>query len=439
MLQVSTSSPTPAPFADLPRGLAPLGYRNFALYWIGFAASNSGKWIEVTGAVWLLSELTASPVLLGLLGISRALPGAVLGPFAGVIADRLDQRRLLFVTQTLASATSLALGVLVVLGLVEIWHLYLQAAIQASIEAFDGAARQALFPTFVPQTHRAQAVTLTSMAARTAKFAGPAIGGISIAAFGVATPFLINGGTFFALIGALVLMRGVAPPAPRAESSLRGEITEGVRYILDAPVLSGLLRLEMASSLFGINAVVITIVAREVLDVGPQGLGGLLAAPGLGSLIGLSSLVALGHTKRQGRFVLLSTYGYAVALVAFAGSPDYGVAFAALTVVGFFDVLLSVTRQSIMQLTAPRRMRGRVMANVRVVTNSVSHLGQTQSGITAGIVGGPFAVVTAAVVLAAAAWAISRTNSALWTFSTDAGLEPASAQPATLPPEAPVA
>lgn len=401
------------------RALAPLGHRNFALYWVGHAGSNTGRWIELTGAVWLVFELTHSPVLLGLLGLARAVPALTLSPIAGVIVDRVDQRRLLGVTQALGLVASLALGSLVITGTVELWHVYVQVALQAAINTFDAAVRQALFPRLVTRTLLPEAVTLSTVADRLSQLVGPAVGGFAIAGLGEAAPFLLNAATFLALIAAVLGMRDIVPRTAAAGSSFRGELTEGLRHVLAVPVLSGLLRLEVVFGFLQMNAVMITLVGRGVLEVGPEGLGGLLAAPALGSVIGIALLLVLGHTRRQGRFIVGCAFAYAAALVAFAVSREYTLSFAALALSGLWDALMTVTRHSVLQLAAPGHMRGRVMANMRTVTGGVGPLAQTQSGILADAIGPPLAVVAAAAALAIAAGVTARANPALWSFSRD--------------------
>jgi MFS family permease len=413
------SAPRPAslPSIVLPGSLAPLGYRNYAFYWIGLTASNTGRWIEVTGSVWLLYQLTGSPALLGFLGIAKAVPTLILQPFAGVIVDRVDQRRLLFVTQGLALLSSLCLGTLVVTGLVEAWHIYVQTALVAAISAFDVSVRQALFPRLVPRQQLADAVTLSATAGRASALVGPAIGGVAIGTMGVASPFFLNAATFLALMAAVALMRGVAPMGIVERLSFRGELSEGLRHVWQAPILSGLLQLEIVFGIFQINPVLIAILGREVLDVGPEGLGGLLAAPALGSLVGIGCLLILGQPRRGGQFVVLCQLGYAATLVAFAVSHDYLLSIGILAVSGLLDVLTTVNRLSIMQLAAPARMRGRIMANMRTVTGGIGPLAQAQSGILAGAIGGSLATLTAAVALAVAAATLGRTNRQLWEFS----------------------
>ena len=401
----------------LPKNLAPLSHRNFARFWLGFAITNTGKWIEQTGTVWLVYDLTGSPVLLGLLGIARAVPAVLLGPIAGVVVDRVDQRRLLLVTQGLGLVASLVLGLLVVTGHVQLWHTYLQVAIQSGIMAFDAPVRQSLFPRLVPRAQLPEAVTLTFSAGKSAAFVGPVIGGLAIASLGEAAPFLLNATTFVVLIAAVIWMGNLSVAEGPPRSSFRGELTDGLRHIIRTPVLAGLFKLEIVFGIFQMNAVIITVVGREVLGVGPEGLGGLLSAEALGSLIGIGSLLLVGQTRRQGRFNILCTLGYAATLVVFALSQSFVHAFAALAVSGLFDSLISVTRSSVLQLAAPAGMRGRVMANLGTVTRGLGPLGQTQSGLLAGVFGGPAAVFGSALVLAVNALITVRGNLTLWRFS----------------------
>jgi MFS family permease len=409
----------PEPFAQLPRGLAPLGYRDFALYWIGLISTNTGRWVELTGLVWLVYELTDSPLLVGLLGTARALPALILSPIAGVIADRVNQRLLLFATQAVALVSSLCLAILIATGAVELWHIYAQVLIQASITAFDAVARQALFPRLIPKTVLPQAVTLSITAARVSKFIGPALGGLLIADLGLSSPFFVNAASFLGLMAALAWMRPTPYSAAGTATSFRSEMAEGLRHILSAPVLSGILKLEIVFSLFEMNPAMIAIIGREILDVGPRGMGLLLAAPALGSLVAISWLLYAKRIGRQGRLSLSSTLAYAFVLVLLVVSPSYVFSLIALACLGMLEVLLTVTRSTVMQLAAPEHMRGRVMANVATVSRGVGPLAETQSGFTASLLGPSVSVLLAAGVVGLAAGLTAIFNRELWRFSFD--------------------
>jgi MFS family permease len=401
----------------LPVNLAPLRHINFFQFWAGFGITNAGKWIEQTGAVWLVYELTQSPALLGLLGVSKALPAFVLGPIAGVVVDRVDQRKLLLLTQSLGLLASLALGLLVASGQVQLWQIYLQVAIQSGIMAFDAPVRQALFPRLVPRDELPAAVTLTFSAGKSAAFIGPAIGGVAIATLGVASPFLLNAVTFLGFMGAVLLMRNLGAAERPVRSSFGGELIAGIRHIRESPLLSGFFKLEIVYDIFQVNAVIITIIGRDVLGVGPEGLGGLLSAEALGAIFGIGFLLFVGQSQRQGRFNVLSTVFYAGTLVAFALSNSFALAFAALAVSGFFDSLISVTRSSVLQLAAPPGMRGRVMSNLGTISRGLGPLGQVQSGGLAAAFGGPVALLGSAAILVVNAALTVRTNPTLWRFS----------------------
>jgi MFS family permease len=411
-----------------------LAHRNFAEFFIGFAVTNAGKWIEQTGAVWLAYDLTHSAALLGLLGVAKAVPAIVLGPLAGVVVDRVDQRRLLLLTQGLGLVASVALGILIAIGRVELWQVYLQVAVQSAIMAFDAPVRQALFPRLVPRDQLPEAVTLTFSAGKSAAFVGPAIGGIAIATLGEASPFLLNAITFLGFMAAVAVMRDLAPPERLDRKTFRGELVEGLHHILQTPVLAGLFKLELVFDIFQVNAVIITVIGREVLGVGPEGLGGLLSAEALGSLFGIAFLLVMGQSQRQGRFNILCTVLYAGTLLWFGLSASYVVAFAALAVSGFFDSVISVTRSSVLQLAAPLGMRGRVMANLGTISRGIGPLGQLQSGALAGAFGGRTAPVLSAGILVVNAFYTIRTNQHLWGFTRPDGGDAAVAGPSNQDP-----
>lgn len=375
--------------------------------------------MEQTTVVWVLYELTASPLLLGLVGVFRAAPFALLVPFAGALADRVDQRRMLFATQSAGLVTSLALGVLIATGEIRFWHIYLQVTVQSAISAFDVAARQSLFPRLVPRRYIPAAVMLNSTAARTSGLIGPAIAGILIARAGEAVPLFVNAGTFLLLLAAVALIRDVAPRVAAAGSSVRAEMVQGFRYLLRSPLLVSLVKLEGVFAVLSVNSVIIVIVARQVLGVGPEGVGQLLSAPALGALTAIVMLLWFGPARRQGRFLYVCAAAYVLAVLAFAVSTSFVLSLVALALVGLFDALVAVTRASILQMAAPGPMRGRVMGNALAVNRGLGPLAQTQSGAVASLVGGPFALAGGALVLALAIGVNAFRNPALRAFTGD--------------------
>ncbi len=411
MTDVDSGRGRPGRFA----GLAPLRQRDFSLFLMGWGTTRFGRAIEETGAFWLVYDLTGSAAMLGVLGLARAVPAIGLGPFAGAVADRVNQRRILQVTQSLGGIASLLAGVLIATGAIEVWHLYVLVAFESSIDAFDGGARLALFPRLVPRALLSEAVTLNSTASRTAQLVGPVVGGFAIAIWGVAAPYLLNAVTFLVMILAVAAMRPT-PPLHTAEASYRADMFEGLKHVARAPVLRGLLLLEIVVGIVQINSVIITVFGREVLNVSPEGLGGLLAAPAFGSVLALVGFMAFGHARRQGRFVLWCALAYAAALFAFASANHYWFAVAVLASIGLLDGLMTVTRHTVMQLVSPPEMRGRIMGLMGTITRGTGPTGEMQSGAVAGLVGPRVAVLIAAAVLGAAALATALTNRRLWRF-----------------------
>ena len=170
--QVAPETGGPHPGRNLPGNLVPFGYLNYTLYWIGLTTTRFGRAAEDLGVVWIVYQLTQSPALLGVVGLARAVPALLLGPIAGVVSDRVDQRRMLFITQGLGLAASLILGLLILAGRAEVWHVYIQVAVQSAIDSFDGAARQALFPRLVHRRHLSEAVTMSATAGRISTLIG---------------------------------------------------------------------------------------------------------------------------------------------------------------------------------------------------------------------------------------------------------------------------
>src|SRR5436190_9005490 len=286
-------------------GLRPLRHRDFALYWSGLTVSIVGDWMETTTTAWLLYEITRSPVLLGIGGGLRALSIVVFGLIGGAIADRFPRRRLLFITQSAFAVSSLALGILVVTGRIEYWHIYVFNAVNGAIGSFDAPARRSLFPNLVPRSEMQNAVMLNAAIFRVGRLVGPALAGVIIAVYGPAVSYFVNVASYAAILVALALMH-VPGIAVRAASHLLSDIADGLRFTFRRPLLRSVLLLESTHSLFGLNTAIITILARDVFQTGPQGLGLLLSAQAVGALIGTAALLTTGDIQQKGRAMLVS-------------------------------------------------------------------------------------------------------------------------------------
>jgi len=382
-------------------GLAPLRYRDFALYFAGLAVSSCGTWLETTLTTWLLYEITGSPLLLGLNGLMRAVPIFAFGLLAGTIADRVDRRRLLLFTQGGTALTSLALGVVVATGQVQVWHIYAAGVISATLGAFDAPARRAMYLTLVPRSQLQNADTLNAGIFRISRLVGPVLAGILIVAVGPAIPYFVNSASFVAIIGALLIMR-TPPIVARERGSLWAETVDGVRYTLGKSVLAHLMVLESIHSLFSANAALVTIFAKDVLHVGPEGLGLLLSALGAGALVGTGSLVVSGDVLRKGRWMMVAGYGYVAAFGLFAWSASFELSAIALALIGLADSWWATMRNSIFQLQTDEAYRGRTLSAFLLVGRGLAQASQLQTGVAVEALGPPVAATVGAVIIGVA-------------------------------------
>lgn len=387
----------------LPRGLSALRERNFVLYLGGQFTSQLGAWAEQTAVAWILYELTNSPILLGLSGLARALPMIALTLIGGAVADRVRRRALLLATESAMLAVSLAVGLLAAAGRLEFWHLYVLSFVSGALSAFSVPARQALFAGLVPRSSMQSAVSLNAVAVRSGALLGPSLGGVALASGGHAAPFFLNAATFLAMLLALAAMR-----LPRSQKEANATppglwhaVTGGLGFVRRNPLLKVALGLEVISGLFGHNVTLITIIARDVLATGPEGLGLLLSALGAGALVAMMVMVAV-QVERHMHVILAAGAAYAVLLAGFAFSPWLALSMILLFALGATDGAWAVTRNTLAQLLVPDELRGRVMSVVVLATRGSAPLGRLQGGLLADLAGAPGAVLLGAAVIGAA-------------------------------------
>jgi len=388
---------------NLPHGLTALRERNYVLYAVGQFISQLGNWVEQTAVAWILYEMTNSPLLLGLSGLFRAVPMIGLALFGGAIADRMPRRVLLLLTESSMLIASLTVGLLALTDQLQFWHLYVLSFASGTLSAFSIPARHALFAGLVPRSSMQSAVTLNAVAVRSGALIGPSIGGVALAYGGYAFPFFINAAGFIGMLLALASMRLPSRQTDTASSptSLWHGMTSGLDFVWRNPLLKVALGLEIVSGLFGHNVALITVIARDAIGTGPEGLGLLLSALGAGGLLGMVFMVAV-EVKRHVHVILTAGTLYAVLLAAFALSPWLGLSMILLFALGAADGIWAVTRNTLAQLLVPDALRGRVMSVVVMATRGSAPLGRVQGGFLAGLVGGPVAMLAGAAVIGVA-------------------------------------
>ncbi len=372
--------------------LGPIRYRNFRLLWTSWALVATASWVHQVVTMWLIFELTDSPLMLGLMGIFTSVPFLITSLYGGALADRMDRRKILLIAQVISTLMAIIPGVLTGLDVIQVWHLYALGFLNATITGFDGPARQALIPTLVPREELMRAVALTSAVRRSTALVGPMIGGLGISLMGVTWSFFIYAALHGTVLIALSLMRMPAMEASMEKTSMTRSIVEGFRSAFDNRVIWGILSIEAVHTFFVTYRVLLPVFARDILNVGPTGLGLLYAAPGIGALIGSALAITMGDVKKKGRLFTISAFTMPLALILFAFSERMPVSLAFLALAGLLDIVGGTVRNTMLQLSINERMRGRVMSMNMMVHRGLGPLSNLQSGTIASLVGAPWAV-----------------------------------------------
>jgi MFS family permease len=334
---------------------------NYRRYFVGQAISLSGTWMQMAAQAWLVLSLTGSATTLGLIVAAQTLPILLLGPYGGVIADRVDKRRTMIALQAMMGLQALALGILTVTGNVRVWQIAVLAVLLGLNNAFENPARQSFMMEMVGPEHLRNAVSLNSVLVNVARTIGPAIAGLLIATVGEGVCFLANAASFIAVIASLATFDLTAlhpsPPTGRGPGQLR----EGLRYIRgNRELLVPLLMMALAGTLAYEFQVTLPVMARQGLHVGAAGYGFMTAAMGAGAVAGGLLVAAVGRTGLRPLVVAAGAFGTAIALAALA--PTLPAELVALAFVGWASISFMATGNSTLQLAAEPSMRGRVMA-----------------------------------------------------------------------------
>ena len=340
---------------------AALSVPNYRLYYGGQAISLAGTWMQMTAQAWLVLTLTHSSTALGLIVALQTLPVLLLGPYGGVIADRVDKRRLMVALQSAMGVQALILGLLTVAGVVEYWEIGILAAILGLNNAFENPARQSFMLEMVGPEHLRNAVSLNSVLVNGARVVGPAVAGILIATVGIGICFLLNAASFIAVVGSLLAMDRTALHATTPTPRGRGQLREGLRYVRSTPdLVVPLLMMAVVGCLAYEFQVSLPVMASRGLHGGATGFGFMTAAMGVGAVVGGLLVAARGKTGLRPLTVAAAGFGAALALATLAPSLPFELA--ALALVGWGSISFLSMGNSTLQLTAEPNMRGRVMS-----------------------------------------------------------------------------
>jgi MFS family permease len=381
---------------------ASLAVPNFRRYYAGQSVSLIGTWMQMTAQSWLVLTLTHSSTALGLVVALQTLPVLILGPYGGVIADRVDKRKLMIVLQSAMGVQALALGVLTVAGVVTVWEIGALAALLGLNNAFENPARQSFMLELVGPDHLRNAVSLNSVLVNAARTIGPAVAGVLIATVGDGVCFLINAGSFVAVVASLTTLDRVAlapnEPTPRA----RGQLREGLRYVRRTPELAvPLVMMAIVGCLTYEFQVSLPVMADRGLNVGATGFGFMTASMGVGAVIGGLFVAARGKTGL--RPLVQASAGFAAAMTLATLAPSLAFELVALALAGAASISFMSMGNSTLQLNAEPAMRGRVMSLWFVAFQGSTPIGGPIVGATMAMLGARAGLGLGAVTVLAVA------------------------------------
>ena len=378
---------------QLPRMFRSLENRNYRLYFFGQLISVLGSWLQSVAQAWLVYRLTGSSFHLGLVVFIGQAPLLFLSPIGGLIADRYRRRWVVVGAQTASMLLAFALATLTLWGHVQLWHILILAGAQGIISAVDVPARQALVSEMVEADGLLNAVALNSSIFSNASSVAPVIAGFLVGTIGEGWCFAINGVTYLAVIAGLLMMRLEEYRKDQGTQSALSSIREGFQFVHDtAPIRRILIILAVVSLLGAPFTVLMPIFADKILHAGPRGLGLLMSANGVGSLVGSLLLASRRGLSGLGRWIVFGSAGFGVALVLFSASGSFAFSLLLLVPAGFCMFYEVTASNTLVQAMSPNAMRGRAIAILSMLILGVAPFGALMAGFLAQRFGAPLTV-----------------------------------------------
>ncbi|HXW91525.1 MAG TPA: MFS transporter [Terriglobales bacterium] len=381
----------------LPATLRALQHRNFQLFFSGQLISLIGTWMQSVAQSWLVYRLTGSSLLLGSVGFASQFPVFLVAPLGGIVADRWNRQKVVIGTQTASMVLAFVLSLLTLSGMVEVWHIFVLAALLGVVNAFDIPGRQAFLVDMVGKEDLMNAIALNSSMFNGARIIGPAIAGILVAKIGEGWCFFANGVSYIAVIVGLGMMR-VPASSPKQDASPLAHLMEGFRFVRHAtPIRAILLLLGLVSLVAMPYTVLMPIFADRILHGGARALGILMGATGVGALLAALTLASKTGVRGLGRWVAFACAGFGISLILFAFSRNLWLSVCLLLPVGFSMMLQMSSSNTLIQAMVPDHLRGRVMAVYSMMFMGMAPLGAFLAGALADRIGAPVTLSLGAI------------------------------------------
>jgi MFS family permease len=372
----------------------PLRYRDFSVFWTGSLLSGIGSQFTTVAMAWQIYELTDSALQIGLLGLARAIPQMGLLLVAGLLADAMDRRKLMMFTDIGLFAVSMTLALLTLAGKASPGLLYAGTALLALFNSLETPARQSIIPNLVPREDLAQTLALQGTQRYVPIIAGPSLAGIVLAFSGPAACYMIDALSWLAMLLSLALLRTKLPTGRGWQAVSFGSLHEGVKFVWRHGVIFPLMVLDFGATFFGNARALYPVYARDILFVGPTGLGVLYAARAVGSLFSAAAISFFGPVRQAGRWIFAGVMVYGIATVLFAGSQVFWFSVLMLALSGAGDTISAILRSTINHLSTPEELRGRMSSINSIFTSSGPQLGQFESGLVAAWLGAQLSAMT---------------------------------------------
>ena len=382
-------------------------HTNFRWFWLSTALWAMGRWIEMLALGWLVLDLTNSPLILGLVMACRGIPMLLLGAVGGLLADRLDRRRLLIVTQTSLGLLAFLMAILVTAGWIQVWHAIVITLLAGAVFALSMPARQAFVYDIVGRSTLLNATAMNRIALDSTRIVGPALAGGLVVLMGTGGCFYLMGISYMAGVAFIFMIPGVARSPVDGRSSTWQNFIHGLGYIRSNRTVLLLLSIEIITDTFAFSYYsMLPIFARDILGVGATGLGFLMSASGVGALFALLAVAVLGDFKYKGWLLLGSSFLFGVILIFFAMSPWYPLSLALLIGAGGASAVYDATMATALQIIVPDEIRGRVLG-AYVLTWGMAPLGSAPAGAVANVMGANLAVAIGGAIVGVYALAIA--------------------------------
>ncbi len=370
------------------RNFKSLRHYNYRLYWIAQLISVTGTWMQNVALAWLVVTMTGSAVALGTTTALQFLPILLFSMFAGVFIDRWPKLNIILTTQSVSAVQAFILWGLVAAKVVTLGEIYLLSLLIGIVNAFDQPGRQAFVAEMVPDEDVGNAVALNSLLFNAARTLGPAVAGVTIAELGVAPSFLINGVSYVAIIGALLMMRraDLRSFKSNVHSTVREGLREGISFALNAPAIASVLIVLIFVGTFGYNfSTILPLLVKFVMKGGPEMFGALTAALGIGSMMG--ALLVAGRQNPTRKFIYTFAVIFAFVDLAIALSRSYVLTVILLLALGLASIAYIASTNTSLQMNSPMRLRGRIMGLYVVIFAGSTPIGALFTGFVAEWIG----------------------------------------------------